>query len=283
LTSTRIRIRPKSEPLGLHLRPAELGRTLWRHRQLVARLGRRQVQARHRGSFLGFLWTLLNPLLLLAVYTLVFTVLMPVDPGPEGRLDFVLRLFCGIVVFSVFSETVQRAAAVIPAHANYVKKVVFPLEVLPAADLWASAALAGVNAAVLLVVVTVTKGAFPWTAVLFPLVVPPLLLVTLGVSWFVASLGVYVRDIASSIGVLMTMLFFLTPVCYRSEAVPPEWRWLVTFNPLAVLVDAARATLVATEPPDWRALGVAWLLAAAVAQAGFAWFRATKRGFADVL
>jgi lipopolysaccharide transport system permease protein len=278
MATVRTVIQARAEPLGVHLRPLELWRALWRHRHLVAELGRRQVVARHRGSYLGLLWTVVQPLLLLAVYTLVFTVLMPVSV-PEGRFAFVLRLFCGLVVFSVFSDTVLRAPAAVTGNPSYVKKVVFPLEVLPTADLWANTVVLALNLSVLLLV----SGSLHWTLVLFPLVLPPLLLVTLGCSWLVASLGVYVRDVAVSVGVLMTALFFLTPIVYRLDDVPAQWRFLMELNPLAVLVDAARATLLEGHPPHWRALAMAWALALVVAQAGFAWFRATRRGFADVL
>jgi homopolymeric O-antigen transport system permease protein len=278
MATVRTVIQPRAEPLGVHLRPTELWRTLWQNRHLVAELGRRQVAARHRGSYLGLLWTVVQPLLLLAVYTLVFTVLMPVSV-PEGRYAFVLRLFCGLVVYSVFSDTVLRAPVAVVGNPSYVKKVVFPLEVLPAADLWANGLVLLLNLSVLLLV----AGSVHWTIVLFPLVLPPLLLVTLGCAWLVASLGVYVRDVAVSIGVLMTALFFLTPIVYRLDDVPPQWRFLMELNPLAVLVDAARATLLEGHAPHWRALAVAWAVALVVAQSGFAWFRATRRGFADVL
>src|SRR5690606_40837102 len=136
---------------------------------------------------------------------------------------------------------------------------------------------------VLMTVVLLVTGTWPWTVLLFPLVVPPLLLLVAGVAWLVAALGVYVRDIAASIGVLITALFFLTPVVYRLDQVPARWQWLMELNPMAVLVEASRATLLAGRPPDWRALAVAYGLALVTAQLGFAWFRATKRGFADVV
>lgn len=280
--TSRVIIRAQAESLGVHLHPGELWRTLWRNRHVIAQLGQRQVQARHRGSYLGMLWTLVNPLLLLAVYTLVFTVLLPVGVEPERRLDFVLNVFCGLVVFGVFSETVQRAPTAVVSNTNYVKKVVFPLEALVVADLWASAVAGALNLTVLMAALLVAGG-WHWTVLWFPLVVPPLLLFTLGVSWLVAALGVYIRDLAVSIGVVVTVLFFLTPVIYRAEDVPVRWQWLLHLNPMAVFVDAARGTLLAGRAPDAVTLGVAYVVAWLVAQLGFAWFRATKRGFADVL
>lgn len=282
--SIRALIQPKAEPLTAYLSPVELARTLWRQRHVIAQLGRRQIQARHRGSFLGVLWTLLNPLLLLAVYTLVFTELLPVAPDASGnRVPFVLRMFCGIVVMGIFSETVQRAAGVVVANANFVKKVVFPLVTLPAADLYACAVLGAMNLVVVLLAVLVFQGTLHWTIVFFPLVALPLLLLTLGAAWLVAALGVYVRDIAVSIGLFLTVLFLLTPIFYRVETVRADLQWLLRLNPMATVVDATEAVLVLGQAPPWASLGLTILVSAAVAQAGFAAFQACKRGFADVL
>lgn len=275
-------IGPRQPRAAPYLRPDELWRSLWRNRHVAAHVARRQVQSRHRGSHLGVLWTVVHPLLLLGVYTLVFTELLPVGVEPGQRLDFVLRVFCGLVLFGVFAETVQRAPTAIVGHANYVKKCVFPLEALPVADLWASAWCGALNVGVLTAVVALA-GAISWTALLFPLVLPPLLLLTLGLAWLLAALGVYVRDLSVSIGVLVTVAFFLTPIVYRAQDVPTRWQWLMECNPMAVVVETGRATLLGGTAPDWTALLVAYLLAFGVAQLGFAWFQATKRGFADVL
>ncbi len=278
-----LRIRPQAPPLAGQLHPRELVLALWRHRHVVRELGRRQVHARHRGSYLGLAWTVLHPLLLLAVYTLVFTVWLPIAPGPDGRLGFVLQVFCGLVLFGLFAETVQRAPLAVVANPNYVRKAVFPLEVLPLADLWASTVLGALNLAVLMLAVLVVQGGWSASVLWFPLVLPPLLAFTAGIGWFLAALGVYVRDLAASIGVLVTALFFLTPVLYRLDQVPDAWRWIVQLNPLATILDAARRTLLDGLAPSWPALAIAWVVALATAQLGFAWFRATKRGFADVV
>ncbi|HLU38632.1 MAG TPA: ABC transporter permease, partial [Planctomycetota bacterium] len=259
-------------------------RTLWHTRQVIAQLGRRQVVSRHRGSMLGVLWTVLNPLLLLVVYTLFFTVFRPVASAVNDRVAFVLSLFTGMIVFGVFSETVSKAATTITGNPNYVKKVVFPLETLPAADLWASLVHAAVNVGVLLAATVTLRGSVPWTALLLPITLPPLLLLTLGIAWIVASLGVYVRDVGTSIGVVLTALMFLTPVFYSVDDVPSEpARAALRLNPLTDIVETTRSVLLRGDLPDWGRLAFAYVLAALIAQIGWAWFRATKRGFADVL
>jgi lipopolysaccharide transport system permease protein len=262
--------------------PTALVRTLWQQRHVIAQLGRRQVQSRHRGSLLGWAWVVLNPLLQLAVYTLAFTVLFPVAGDLGSRIDFSLRLFCGLVLWWVFADTVSRAPTAIVSNPNFVKKVVFPLEALPAADLYESLCLAAVNLAVLGVAALI-HGSLSWTALLFPLAFPPLVLLSLGTAWFFAALGVYMRDLRASIGVLITALMFLTPIFYRLDDVPARLRGLLQANPLAVVIETGRRTLLWAEQPDWVALSVAYAVGAAAAVLGFAWFRATKRGFADVL
>lgn len=259
-------------------------RTLWRERHVIGQLGRRQVLSRHRGSMLGVVWTVLNPLLLLAVYTLFFTVLIPVADSKTDRVDLVLNIFAGMIVFGVFSETVGKAAFSITGNPNFVKKVVFPLEALPAADLWAAFVHAAINLGVLVAATLCLQGALPWTLLWLPVTLPPLILLTLGAAWIVASLGVYVRDVATSISVVLTALMFLTPVFYRMRNVTDaQARALLRLNPLTDIVETTRAIVLAGEAPDWTGLAVSYALAALVAQLGWTWFRATKRGFADVL
>jgi lipopolysaccharide transport system permease protein len=280
VSSHRTVITPRAGGESLHLSPRSLWRALMDHRQLIAQLARRQVDARFRGSYLGRLLALVNPLLLLGVFTLVFTELLPIG-DPDDRFGFALRLFSGLLLYSVFADTVGRAPTLVVGNPNYVKKVVFPLEVLAVAELMASALLACGSLLILLLALLVT-GRLTVTAFAFPLVVPPVLCTTLGVAWMVTSLGVYVRDIASSIGVLLTILLYLTPVFYGLDQLG-DWRWLAELNPLAAAVDSGRRALVLGAEPDWRGLAIAWGAGAVVAYLGFVWFRLTKRGFADVL
>lgn len=280
MSTIRTVITPKVDARSLQIGPLHLLRLLRRHRQLIVQLARRQVDARFRGAYLGPALALLNPLLLLGLFTLVFTVVMPIASAAD-RAGFALRLFAGMLLFSLFQDTVARAPTAVTGNPNYVKKVVFPLEVLPVADLFAAIVLAGGQLAILLIAVVATGRWTAWWLAL-PVVVPPIALVTLGIAWLVASLGVYVRDIAATIGVFVTMLFYLTPVLYDLDQLG-EWRWLAELNPMAAAVDSGRRLLVTGSSPDWPALAVSYCASMVVAWIGFAWFRATKRGFADVL
>ncbi len=284
MTSTRTLITPQNAPLGRSLSPAAMLETLWAHRQVIRQLGARQVQSRHRGSVLGMAWTLLNPLLLLGVYTLIFVGVL--EHGGEttaDRIEFAVMMFTGMVLFSVFSDTISRAPLAISSRPNYVKKVVFPLEALVASELYASIVLGSASLLVLLVAIAVVHGGFAVTAIAFPLVLPPLVLLTLGASWLISALSVFVRDIATSIGVVVTMLFFLTPVFWQVPEDPTGVQLLVWLNPMAVLVEAARDCLLRDLWPSPLRLSLVYVVSVAIAIIGFAWFRHSKRGFADVL
>lgn len=279
VSAPRTVITPEADSRSLQATPRQLWRTLLDNRQLIVQLARRQVEARFRGSFLGWLLALVNPLLLLGVYTLVFVGLLKI--GGDDKLGFAFEVFSGMLLFAVFADTVGRAPTLVTGNPNYVKKVVFPLEVLPVAELLSAALMSAFSLAILLVAMAVTGRLSTW-ALVFPVVLPPLVMTTIGVAWIVTSSGVYVRDLASSIGVVLTMLFYLTPVFYRLETLH-EWRWLAELNPLAAVIDSGRRMLVLGGEPDWRGVGVSWLVSAVLAWVGFCWFRLTKRGFADVL
>jgi lipopolysaccharide transport system permease protein len=258
----------------------------WRHRYLIAQLIQRDVMGRYRGSFLGVFWSLFNPLLSLAVYTFAFGVVFRakwVGSQTGGLLEFAVMLFAGLIVFTLFSECVTRAPGVVLANPNFVKKIVFPLEVLPVMLLGSALFHATASFAVLLVGVAITFGSVPWTFLLFPVVLVPVALLSLGLAWILASLGVFVRDIAQAIGILTSALLFLSPIFFPLSALPPSIRPWVGLNPLAFPIEQAREVLVLGNLPDWTALAahtVGSLLAAVV---GYWWFQRTKRAFADVM
>lgn len=273
-------------PLWRSLSPREMCRNLWQHRQLLWQLTVREVTGRYKGSVLGLVWSAITPLLMLAVYTFVFSVIFRARWGgvqSESRLTFALTLFCGLILFNLFSECLNRAPTLIVQNSNYVKRVVFPLEILPLSVLGGALFFAAVSMLILLISVGVAMQTVSLALPLFPLVLLPLLLLTVGLSWFVASLGVYLRDVGQLIGVVLQILFFMTPIFYPIEMVPEKLRVILRINPLAVVIESARKTLMRGEAPDWCALGCVTLLSAMAAQLGYAWFMKTKRGFADVL
>jgi lipopolysaccharide transport system permease protein len=242
---------------------------LWSHRQLVQRLVEREVLGRYRGSVGGVAWSLLNPLLMLAVYTFVFTVVFKARWGTNGdsQPGLAIFLFAGLIMHSLFAECVNRAPGLILSNVSYVKKVVFPLEILPWVAMGSALFHAGVSLLVLLGAMLLLGNNIPATVVFLPLVILPLILGTMGLAWFLAATGVFVRDIGQVTGVATTVLLFLSPVLY----------------PLTFIIEQTRGVLIAGQPLDLAGWSVQLALAILIACVGHWWFQRTRKGFADVL
>lgn len=266
--------------------PAALGKSLWRNRQLILQMTRREVLGRYKGSFMGLAWSFFTPLLMLAVYTFIFSVVFKArwgDSGEESNTGFAVVMFVGMIVHGLFAEALNRAPGVILINLNYVKKVVFPLEILPVIAMCAALFHTAISVGVLLAANGLLKGYIHWTAVFIPFVLFPLVLLSLGLAWILASLGVFLRDVGHTIGLLTTVMMFLAPVFYPLTAVPKELRPLIMLNPLTYIIEQGRNVLVWGLRPDWVGLGIYTLVATGVAWAGYAWFQKTRKGFADVL
>jgi lipopolysaccharide transport system permease protein len=268
------------------LSPLALVRSLWRHRFLILQFTRREIEGRYRGSFLGMFWSLAQPLFMLLVYTIVFGIVFQ-SRWPQARTDslgeFALIVFCGLTAFGLFSECVGRAAGLIVGVPNYVKKVVFPLEILPVTVLGAAMFHMLVSLVVLLAAQLVVVGSIPWTIVLLPVVLLPAVFLSLGAMWFLASLGVFVRDIGQATGIFVQALFFLTPIFYSLEMIPEPMRTLIRFNPMAPVAENFRRVLLWGTLPSLTGLALWVLTTGAFMALGYAWFMQTKKGFADVL
>lgn len=265
--------------------PVEIARSAWRNRDLVRALVHREVLGRYRGSYMGLLWSLLNPMLMLLVYTFVFGVVFKARWSPTGgsTVEFALVLFAGLIVFNLFAECITRAPALILGNANYVKKVVFPLEILPWVTLGSAAFHAAVSVAVWLVAYLLLVGVPHPTALLLPLVLLPLALLVMGLTWFLAALGVYLRDVSQFVGILTTVLLFLSPVFFPATALPPSYRPFLFLNPLTPIIESTRDVLYWGKVPAAGPWLASLAVAALVAWVGFAWFQKTRKGFADVI
>jgi lipopolysaccharide transport system permease protein len=258
----------------------------WRHRHLILQMARRDVIGRYRGSVLGLAWSLLTPLLMLGVYTFLFGVVFKSRWGTsaeEGRVGYALILFVGLIVHGLFAECVNRAPGLMLQHASFVKRVVFPLEILPWTVLASALFHASVSLCIWLIVAVASGFPLSPTALLLPLVFVPLVLLTMGCTWFLASIGVYLRDVGHSVALFTTVLLFLSPILYPMNAVPPDFRALIRLNPLTFVVEQARAVLTSGAMPDFTGLAVSTVLSLLVAALGLWWFQKTRRGFADVL
>ncbi len=264
-------------------------RSLWGNRVLISQMSRREVVGRYKGSVMGLLWSFLNPLFMLVVYTFFFAIVFKSRWGdaPVGKEEsktlFAVLLFVGMIVHSLFAEVLNRAPNLILGNVNYVKKVVFPLEILPAISMGTALFHSLVSASVLLLVFFVTNGYIHWTLIFFPLILLPLVIFTIGLAWILASLGVFVRDVGQSIGLGMTVMLFLSPVFYPVSALPESLRPWMLANPLTFIIEQARAVLIWGQQPNWSGLLIYTVIAVVVAWLGYAWFQKTRKGFADVL
>lgn len=258
---------------------------IWRHKELIVQLSKREILMRYRGSLLGFLWSFITPFLMLAVYAFVFGVVFRArwDQASDSFGEFALILFCGLTIFNIFAEIVNRAASLILANPNYIKRVVFPVEILPV-TLFAPALLNGLISLLILVIgYLLVTGKIYLSIIYLPIVILPLLLFTLGLAWFLAATGVYFRDISQLIPIAVSALMFLSPIFYSVKAIPEYLRWLFYLNPLTFAVEDARRVILWGEQPDWFAVICGTAVGLVFAYMGYTWFQKTKKGFVDVI
>lgn len=265
--------------------PQFLIKTLWLNRRLITDLAQRDAVGKYRGSSLGVMWSLITPIFMLSIYTFVFSEIFQArwTATSTSKSEFAIVLFAGMIIFNLFSEIVNRAPSLIISNVNFVKKIVFPLEILACVNLISAMFHMLISIGVLLVFQLIANETLPWTILLFPLVVLPLALICLGVSWLLSAVGVFLRDVGQTIGILVTGLMFLSPVFFPLSAVPLRFQELAKLNPLVFPIEMARQVLVWGKPPDCSALLAYFVFSLVVAWIGFVCFQKTRRGFADVL
>lgn len=235
---------------------------------------------------MGLFWSFFNPLFMLMIYTFVFGVIFKSRWNTQvtGHFQFAVILFAGLNINSLFAECANRAPTLILDNTNFVKKVVFPLEVLSWSTLGSALFHLMISTVVLLVISCLVNGGYvPWTVVLFPVVIACFLPFVAGTIWLLASLGVFLRDLKQAIGIITTMLMFLAPIMYPRETIPAEYRDLLYINPLTAIVEASQDVLVWGRMPDWGHLAIYLPAACLFAWFAFVWFERTRKGFADVL
>ena len=251
--------------------------SLWRQRSLIWEMTKRDVIGRYRGSAMGILWSFLNPILMLAVYTFVFNVVFQARWGggdsPCAPGD----------ILDEHAECVNKAPSLILTNVSYVKKVVFPLEILPWIAMGSALFHTLISVLVLLIAFAFIHLYLNWTVVLFPLLLLPFVLFTMGIGWFVASIGVFLRDVGQTTGIITTMMLFLSPVFFPVSALPEEYRVLLQLNPLTFVIEQARDVLIWGKPLDWQGWAIYLVFSLIAAWLGLFWFQKTRKGFADVL
>ena len=271
-------------PVLALLNPARLVRLFWLHRALAVQFTMREVRAGNRDTLLGWVWIVLSPAVMLAIYTLVFGLILLRSEDPW---TYALWLFCGLTLFHVFTEPMNRGAGLVAGRPNFVKKIVFPLEILPLSSVGVTLVYTAASVALLVVAKAVVVGHFTGWELLFPLAIVPVALLGLGVCTLLAAIGVFVRDLRHIVnGPLGRALFFLTPLVYPMDIVPERFRWLIAINPLTSVVQFGRQCLVEGRNPDgawWMGLGVVTLAGLLGVVVAYAVFTKAKRGFADVI
>jgi lipopolysaccharide transport system permease protein len=283
---TTVQSASKKIPLADLVLPWNIGANLRRHAMLTRQFVKRDVLSRYRGSYLGILWSLLRPLAMLAVYTVVFGYIFESKLGNrpnETKLDFTLALFCGLILFDFLAECVMRAPTLVLSNTNYVTKVVFPLEILPVTAVGAALTQLVISFMPLLIALFFVHGSIPLTALFLPIILLPLVVLCLGITWFLASLGVFIRDINSIVPVLMAIVMYASAIFYSISHVPPNLLPIVLYNPLAVVINQMRDAVLWGVPPAWGQYVFVLLTSFLVMILGYTFFMRTKSAFADVM
>lgn len=266
--------------------PISLIKSVITHRNLIITLTNKEITSRYKGSFLGTTWAILTPIIMVSVFTFVFgSIFNSKWPGTEnpGGINYAAALFSGLLLFSFFSEIVSRAPGLILENASYVKKVVFPLDILSVVHTLAATVQLLIAYGTLLFIIMLSDWSISWSALWVPAIVLPLIAFSLGVSWIISALGVYIRDISQIIAPALTATMFLSPIFYELSTVKPSVQWLYKLNPLTYAIQSSRAALLHNTPPQMMNLALYAVICTVFAFVGYAIFQKTKRGFSDVI
>jgi lipopolysaccharide transport system permease protein len=251
---------------------------------LILSLARRELAARYKGSVLGIVWALVTPIVMIAIFTFLFAEIFKARFGLSASpWDYALYLFCGLLPWTAFQESLQLSSTTIVSHANLVKRVVFPLETLPVAQTLASLANQMFGTVALLIALVVIRHELHLTILWLPVLIVPQWIATLGAAWLLASLGVFLRDIVPGITLVLMAWMYLTPIIYPESIVPPRYLPYIQLNPFTPLINCYRRVLIDGLPPDWQGLAYFTVFAMISFAFGYWWFAKTRKNFADVI
>lgn len=266
--------------------PVEIIKSIQINKELIWQMTKREIIGQYKGSIMGITWSFVKPMLLLSVYTFVFSFVFKARWGidvEESKAQFATVLFVGLIIHGFFAQIASVAPNIIVTNANFVKKVVFPLEILPIVIMGAALFQSAISLVVLLIALVLFNGFLYWTVLLFPIVLLPLLFVSLGFALGIASIGVFIRDVEQPIEILVMILLFISGVFFPIDILPEAYRpWLMA-NPIAFIVDQAREIIIWGHLPDWYGLVLHLMVSIFILWIGFLWFQKTRKGFADVL
>ncbi|MCC5785310.1 MAG: ABC transporter permease [Phycisphaerales bacterium] len=281
------RLTPEPTAWSHLLSPLVMFLSLWSHRSLIRQFAARDIRGRTRGTRMGVFWSILGPILQLVVFTIVFSTVLEgrLSGRPdETRIEFAILLFAGLMVFGIFADPLGQAPNLVVGRRNMVKRVVFPLEILSVSSVLAALFYSSLGLLVAWLIWVIHQGEVHATVLLTPIVLLPGILCVLGLSWILAALGVFVRDLNQVVAMFVQrLLFFATPIFYSLEIVPAQFRIVLYFNPMTPVVDGVRSVAMFGEQPMWWLLNI-WLVAGAVlCIVGYALFQRARGGFADVI
>lgn len=258
-----------------------------KNRQLLRQMIVREIGARYRGSIFGIGWSIMNPVIMLSIYTFVFSQVFKMKwdlpEVQQGKIHFALMIFSSLIFLNLFNEMILRAPNLIVANVNYVKKVIFPIETLAVMAIGSALFHSMISILILVIFYAFFNQSIPTTAPFIILILIPFACLLLGCMWILSSLGVFIRDVGQNMGVVASIMTFLSPVFYPIEAVPDSFRWVFMLNPLTFVIEQARRVLILQLLPDWIGLGIYSLVSIFIMWMGYVWFQKTRVGFADVL
>jgi len=261
-------------------------RTFRESRGLIANLARREIRSRFAGTLLGSAWTVISPLFMLTIYSFVFGVVFRGKWGqsPDQSLaSFAMIIFCSISAFAIFQECLVKAPSLVVSQPNLVKRVVFPTETLVLSVLGAALFQGAINFMLVIGALYLLDGAIHWTVLLLPVMLVPLVFMTLGAAWLLSSLGVFFRDIQQVVGLAANALLFLTPIFFSLDMLPPAIRTYAALNPLAPIVEGIRGVVLWGITPSLSSFATSLCISWCVMQLGYAVFMRLKPTFADVI
>lgn len=261
-------------------------RNLLKFQNLLKQFTSRDVTSRYKGSYLGLVWTLIQPLVMLTIYTFVFSVVFKARWGQGesvSKVDFAMTIYAGMIIFQIFSEPLYRSSTIFIANSNFVKRVVFPLEILPTSSVLSSVIMNLFSFVIYIGALLWFQYPVGWNILLFPLIWIPLIILSAGLSYVFATLGVFFRDIGQIISILMNMLFYISPVFYPVTALPESFQKYMLFNPLTIIIENFRAITIYNSPPDWAQLGTIYIISIVIFLIGSAIFTYSKETFSDVI
>lgn len=266
--------------------PKALLVSAWVHRGLIAALARREIEGRYKGSLFGVFWSVLNPLLMVSVFTFVFGEIFQsrwAGAKSTNHLDFAAALFSGLLVYNLFAECVGKAPYLVTSNPNYVKKIVFPLEILSIVTVFGALFHFLVAYVIVIAMVAFSGWGLDWHVLLAPVIIAPLLILIMGMTWALSSLGVFLRDIGQIIAPALTAMMFLSPIFYPLSSVSPGLQWLYHLNPLTLVVEDLRSLVLHHQIPALQPLLIYTLISIVVMSVGFVFFQRTRKGFSDVV